>query len=549
MEGPAKRGTPPTERKATRRRKLLVAIVVVIVATATTFVVWWLVRPRTIAEIYAQDHFQAGTQAAVQGTITGILWGNTSYGPRVFLQLDYEALCRGGGDVLGDPNATYTVGQSIQTVLHFQAYTINGDPAVWAPELACPFPSAFETIDRVVGQPIISPIVLVYNRTDVSGWTHYDIVTPNGDAYRADILPVVLRKSLPIPGHNPQLPAGGPVDSAARWDSLASLVYLATAGAYSGFSVVDRMASLTQGTSPNGTLRFADADGNGLLDDADQLVVRLPTTGGMTAWSTYFLQIGGVYSPGLTYTDSQHLIIAGPRGPLEILREARNGPLLDLRYLGDTYGATVTSRLAVTRVELGKALPLSTVRYSFNVGNNPVYGSLANLPVTLPNGATLTFSDANSDGVLDAGDLFTVGGVSNGTWIGLALSGGNASIGTVDWVVGYGQEVGRPPFVQFAVQGTNPWRIVANASFWSPQSVLGPTLRASLLENGVSVLTNVSVANGTIGTFTNGSLAFTDADGDGTLSTGDFFTLRGSSTDHYELDVSIFFAYPWRTYI
>ena len=71
-------------------------------------------------------------------------------------------------------------------------------------------------------------------------------------------------------------------------------------------------------------------------------------------------------------------------------------------------------------------------------------------------------------------------------------------------------------------------------------------LRVTLRESAIAVLTNVSLANGTLGTFSNGTLALTDADGDGTLSAGDFFTITGGSSNRYELDVSVFDGSPWR---
>ena len=75
------------------------------------------------------------------------------------------------------------------------------------------------------------------------------------------------------------------------------------------------------------------------------------------------------------------------------------------------------------------------------------------------------------------------------------------------------------------------------------------TLRASLLENGIAVLTNVSLASGILGTFANGTLALTDSDGDGSLSTGDVFTVTGVSTNRYVLEVSVLYGLPWRVYL
>jgi len=90
-------------------------------------------------------------------------------------------------------------------------------------------------------------LLLVYNGTASNGTVRYEIVAENGAAYRPDRLPATLRKSLPIQGSNPRLPAGGPVNSAARWDDLDALQYLGVTGAYSEFPIVDEMASEPKG--------------------------------------------------------------------------------------------------------------------------------------------------------------------------------------------------------------------------------------------------------------------------------------------------------------
>src|SRR2546425_1147155 len=89
----------------------------------------------------------------------------------------------------------------------------------------------------------------------------------------------------------------------------------------------------------------------------------------------------------------------------------------------------------------------------------------------------------------------------------------------------------------------------ATFPFWSPELAMNRTLRASLLENGIAVLTNVSLASGILGTFANGTLALTDSDGDGSLSTGDVFTVTGVSTNRYVLEVSVLYGFPWRVYL
>jgi hypothetical protein len=541
--GPAKE-----TRMSLRRRNVLFAVIVSGIVVVSAIVIWVVVLPKSLNEVYGYDHIRPGSQATIRGTITSIVRETTTYGPRVYLGLDGSPRC--SGNVLGDPNSTYQVGQVFQTTLHFESYTINGDAAVWAPELACPFPIDFEAIGVVVDAiSQVGGITLIYNGTSGNGLFHYDIVTHDGDPYRPDTLPVFLRKSLPIQGSNPRLPAGQPVDSAARWTELSGIQYLGVVGAYSEFPVVDQLGSLAQGTSPKGMLKFVDVNGNGLVDGGDRLDVNLSATGSPTAWDSYLLLIGRSISPGDTYVFGTHFFLNGPRGPFEIPEASRTNPLLDLRYAGDQIGAQITSRVDATRVRVGAAPGFPSVRFLLGVDNAYANGTLSGLPATLSNGASLSVRDANSNGLLDAGDFFLVGNLTNHTSVSLTLSLGNAVIGSAFWVVGYGKIVGRLPAISLMTQGVNPWRMTANVSWWSPELALNRSVRVSLRENGATVIANASLVNGTVGTFANGTLSFTDLDGDGTFSNGDFLTLAARSGNAYRVELSVLYRISATAYL
>src|SRR5256712_7821278 len=147
MEAPTEVAPP---RPRFRRRKLI-AILAAVAVAAAAFAAWEILRARSIGEVYAMSHLSAGAQIPLQGTITGVARENTSYGPRVYLQLDHSTVCGGpaSGDVLGDPNASYRIGDSYGTTLHLQSFTINGDPAVWTPQLVCHFPALESRSDLV----------------------------------------------------------------------------------------------------------------------------------------------------------------------------------------------------------------------------------------------------------------------------------------------------------------------------------------------------------------------------------------------------------------
>ena len=542
MEPPKPEGMPR------RKRRVILVIAVSAVVVGAGFLVWEaFVRPRSLAEVYGFDHWSPGSTVTVVGTITSIERQNTSYGPEVNLGLDGGPGCAGVPSVAGDPTATYAIGTRFQTTLHFQRYTINGDPAVSAPELRCPFPSAMKAIGTVLdaGSLVAGRLFLVYNGTESNGTLHYEIVTANGAAYAPDTLPATLRKSTPLQGSDPILPAGAPIDSFARWIDFSGLQYLGTLGAYQEFPIVDEMASLAAGISRNGSLRFVDANRNGLVDDGDRLDVNLAATGSPTTWDTYQLIIGGLFAAPETYVGCTRFILNGPIGPFDIPLPERRDSHVKLRYAGDTFGTTFTSKIDV-RSGLGPAPALSDVRFFLQAGGSSGNGTLSALPITLSNGVSLSLTDPNGNGRLDSGDMFRAAGLSNRTSVTLSLAQGNTSVGDIFWVVGYGEPIGRVPTLSFTTQGTNPWHATANFPFWSPELALNRTVRASLRENGVAVLTNVSLASGILGTFANGTLALSDSDGDGSLSTGDVFTVTGASTNRYELDVSVLFETPWR---
>src|SRR5207245_6101590 len=128
------------------------------------------------------------------------------------------------------------------------------------------------------------------------------------------------------------LPAGAPIDSFERWIDFGGLQYLGALGAYSEFPIVDEMSSLAAGISRNGSLRFVDANHNGLVDDGDRLDVNLAATGSPTTWDTYHLLIGRFFAPPRTYVSSTRFIPDGPAGPLDVRFPATPDARVKLRY-------------------------------------------------------------------------------------------------------------------------------------------------------------------------------------------------------------------------
>lgn len=524
-----------------RLRRTVIIVVAVVLVLAGAFVVWETVRTRSLAEVLAMDRWQAGTQVTVEGTIAEIQRYETSYGPVVALGLDGTAVCGGqgsnpAGGVLGDPNATYAIGERFRTTLHFRDYRFNGAMAVWAPELVCPLPVLFAAVGYVMDRiSTLGGILLAYNGTDSAGWTRYDIMTPFADSFRPDVLPVTLRQAVAF--------TTGTIDSAGRWTTVASLEYVSVSGQFSANPVVDDMTSLAAGTSRNGTIRYVDIDGDGLVSDGDRLDVRLPSPGAGDAYTSYMLQIGEVGGRTAAYAYGGHYILNGPRGPYEPLPAAQD-PLVELRYAGDRAGNPVTSELAVAATHFGLPQTPSGLQFTLAVNGTYATGDFDRLPATVL-GVTLTFADANANGILDPGDRILFANLANQTSVRFQLVRSGKSLAEQAWTTGYGRWIGRLPSFALAPSGTDPTHVAVTVDFWHPDLALNGTLRASLRQDGLLVLGNVSLSSGTPFAFAGGNLTFYDRDGDGHLSTGDEFLVQGTAGAIFEFTVS-FFGMPFR---
>ena len=530
-------------------KKTIVLIVAVVIALAGILITWVVfLRPWSVQDLLLATHLNPGTQVTLVGTITNTSPQETSEGHQVYLELDHtgsRALDMGVW-VRGDPNTTYRIGDRFQTTLHFTDYRFNGDPAVWAPELVSPFPLLLRAISTVLDESsMVSGVGLLYQGRQPTGWASYEVTTRTGDAYRPDVLPVTLRKSGSLLSSSPEL-QGGSIDSVAEWVALSTIQYVAISGGYSQFPTTDRMSSLATGISENGTMRFIDADANGLVNDGDRLEMLLPPTSSDSTFDTYVLQVGRTNGAPSAYVSGGLLVLNGAHGPFTILPSSRGMDVLHLRYAGDVVGAGITTTLAVTEIRYGSPHPFSDLSYSFCYQGAIGCDSrkFDNLPTTYPNGVALRFHDATGNGLLDAGDWFSASGLVNQSSSSLSLSrhSDGSSIASVSWYAGYGPVVGWLPQFTLAPDGTGPWRVNVNVPWWHPEMALNLTLRVSMTENGVSVVNARGIAGGVLGTFANGSLAFTDVDADGMLSTGDYFTANGSLSATYDLEVSLLFG-------
>lgn len=525
-----------------RRKKIAVEVgttVLAVTLVVAASAVWYAYYgPITVKAALEHMHWNAGETKDVEGTITDIRRMNTSYGPIVQVQLDgYTSLCN-TSDLLADPSREYHVGERFKTTLHFTEYSFNNDSGVWAPELLCPIPGLFSgfgiTIDAV---SYVEGFILVYGGMNRTNWTTYRIVTRNGEAFPLRVFNITLMKGEPF-GPSQRL------DSAAEWIYYAAAEYTRISGVYTHYaSVVDRMESLTGGTSENGSILFVDKTSDGYLDDGDEVLVHIPPTIGDWDYQTYMLCFGNCW--GFACAGGLKYIINGHEGPYDWVVPTGDLSRIILRHTSDHVALNVTSVIEVSGGESAVASPYSDFSFYLQVGDRLDLPArkFNETPTMLPDGTMVDYQDGNANGLLDAGDTFTISGLANRTFVRLILVLNGAGDISTEWITGYGHVVGNLPYVRLTSSGQSPYRINASVPWWHQELAIGKTLVVALWENSTRVLDNVTLSDGMVATFPGGDLSWTDNDHDGFLSTGDFFTVSGNHAARYKLELSVLFGY------
>jgi len=541
-------------RKRLRIGRWGAAIAVLIaftVVSSASYGLWYVYyRPYSPNEVILHEHWKLGEVRDVEGIITQVNYFNTTYGREVYLQLNGQfALCgNDSGLVRGDITKHYVVGERFRTTLHFTPHDFNNVKGVWAEELICPTPMVFQSIGVVMDAvSYVMGIYLMPQERNETGWMSYTVFTREGDGYPLDLVNVTLAKAVyEIPAYLQGIPlidsAAPLIDSAATWIIIAAIEYVSLSGGYWGMPVVDEMQSLKNGTSRNGTIRYFDLNGNNLLDDGDQFSLHLDEMSGL-GFQTYLWSFGGVRDCG--YICGIKYVLNHDRGPYQLVIDG-DSSTLHLRHVGDQIGLNVTSTIEVVQHGHTGDFPLSQMNFTFHSAGNDVtlQGRMADLPVTTTDGVTIGYSDVDGNGMLNAGDRFTIGGIANRTGIsfGIQLNGG----WTIDatWIAGYGHIIGNIPRVRLTAKDTQmPLTMNVSVPWWHQELNLSKHLNVSLWENSTLVLDNVALASGSINSFPGGNLTFIDGDIDGFLSSGDYFVLHGNPHARYKIEISVLWGY------
>jgi len=531
----------------TREKRL--AVVAFIVAAISILAVLWQYawRPLSIDEVL-ERRGRVGDVRDVEGTVTNVIQLNTTYG-RVTIVGLASATRTGGsceGQHLAAPAGTSPrVGEKFRTTLRFSSFSLNGDPAVWSPTLLCPFPLPWAAMGVVADAvALVGGISLRFNGTDGEGWTTYSILTSNGDRYHPERIPVALKQGRGIMTEEIKRAVEEKGYEASIWITLASVSYVELSGGFDRAPELDTMESLALRNSTGGRLQYIDRDADGWVGSGDALRVWIPGTSRDGAYETYLVSLGG-FMNNSAYAGGWKFVFNGPRGPYEMFPPTPE--IVQLSHVGDAIGGTVISTIEVATVELGPPKPLSTYRIDLCRDRNDCLARELNVTVgtfPLPGNVTSTFSDADGDGLLSAGDRFVVSGLSNRTRVSLTVRGpDDVQAGHLDWITGYGHVAGGLPSFRSSVSPGPPYTFAITEGWWHPALGLGGPLAINLWENSTLVLENVTVPSGTQRAFPNGTLSFTDGDADGMFTSGDSFLLQGQAGTRYRLEVTALWSH------
>ncbi len=298
------------------------------------------------------------------------------------------------------------------------------------------------------------------------------------------------------------------------------------------------MASFADGTSPGGLLRFVDADLDGWVGDGDRLLVRLNSTA-----DTFDLYLLSAFGGGM---GAVKLILNGPQGPWEAALWGIQQPWTQLVDVAESSGPPLSSTFEIQRTFGPRAWSDHT--FTLQTANGSEYYQDLRGPgtTTFGPGYSLTSTDLDGDGLVDEGDRFVLSGLPVNTSMWFRVFHNQTPAGSIGWYPGYGHVSGQLPEVRFTPSGSNPYSFLAAVPYAHSELALGRTLAASLLEDGTRVLDHRSLVNGTVGSWANGNLTFSDRDGDGMLSDLDEFVVSATAPHRYRLEVSV--LWDSRTY-
>jgi hypothetical protein len=415
-EGKTKENGESEEKdNISKPKKIIVFVIVVNILLVSLLVVWYFnFRAWSIEEVAEIGGFEVlegantwsddpvvlnpgwpshmeGKEITVKGRVTDIEAIMTTQGPLTFYQLDdFELL-----NIIEWDYPRYEIGDELEKKVRFERSHTNDRYNVYSPQLDFPvfrYLPAIATVTESVSY--VAGLILIANQTEVDGEVRVNVYSPYGESYSLEIINCTLKKGTE-----------GYVNE-----------YLDQSVGYRDKPIMDEMPNLVNPEGLNKTIRFTDANENGLFDDEDYFTLNLTKPKKASAALTYYLSINGGISTGSDEArpvGGSCYIVMTNKGVLrhEYILVGNSGPFPRYTYQieeSETSGnATVT--IEITRV-LGIPPELSNVTCNLVFYN---YISSTSFPILngeiySDNGIAIDFSNKNNNNFLDKGDQFTI---------------------------------------------------------------------------------------------------------------------------------------------
>lgn len=530
--------------KRSKNRKIVTVIAIIVLLLLSSVYNIFVKSDKKYVKDFDEIEFQPGDTYNLEGTITNVEKINTSYGQVTLLTLDkfLEMDEKYGWNFpsIVDDSKEYKIGDQFSKTLLFEEYRFNDNKIVTAKELWGSLLSIPTSIGIVTDAISFSNgFRLILKSTDASGTTEYEVFTPNGDSYPLKLLNASLR-----------------IGNKNQIDKICSQItsYVFFMGEYFFASEdlkdneeVDFLESLDNYNSSKGMIQFIDKNSNCQLDDYDIFKVNILPTDDERILETYILSIGFGTGPFSHITGGSKHIINWYKGPYERQYNKR----LALSYVQSIENEIQNTTIRVSRIEMDECLSYN--QYDFfvqdyhgqTIGN--CYGTIEYGSV-VKDGITVEYIDTNKNKLLDVNDLFLIKGLENQTEYRFVLKDKkfNDRIGSINWIVGYGQVVGRIPDIELTNNGEisgseNEYKIDVSVPYWHSEFALNKTLRLSLTKDSELILDNVSIHDGDVGLYNGKNISFFDANNDSYLSANDYFVLEGEDNLTYEIELFMLF--------
>ena len=510
------------------------------------------VRPKTMDEIAEWiideptvpgfDSNLAGSTMTVQGEVTSVYTIDTTQGALTFIGVDSHPVL----SLIQWGASNVKVGDTITRDVHFERTRVNDYALVSSPQLSWPVLGYYKYWVLYPTSDCLTKICLWGRDDPNTDKVIVEVTLPTGTAFPLELFNVSLRKEVGL----------GWMDFNSVEDYLSSNPR------------IDYMSSLNDGISENGLIEYYDDNMDGMLDDGDHFEVLLARPSSNLDYMSHLLDVNfdvgqtpsPYHGPFSSVLSGSYYAVTTSKGVLDLSTNIRSR---SLRYpevftsIVSEYEdvAGITTEILVSDV-WGSPSPLEDFTFIMRESTWPDH-RIVRCWVLVDNGfwsqdnLSVSFSDADSDGLLTVGDRFLVSGLKNQTGHKFHVDFSPFSwTHALNWITGVGSQTGLLPVVEW--DEPIPLDPPTNRSFrlgiMQMYGVSGVPLEGSEsgdwfeieVRRNDSLVLSLEIAFEFTFSSSDFDVSFHDADSNGYVNLGDFFLMSFSGPGDTDVILSYY---------